>query len=167
MERMRYLITFSCYGTRVHGEGIGLVDKHHNRYGSPYLNPNPNRALAERERMDQPAYLLDHVRRAIVLTSLQETCRFRNWLLLAADLRTNHVHIVVEANLGPEKVMSDLKAYASRALNAASLDLPDRKRWTRHGSTRWLWKDQAVRDAIKYVVEGQGETLAVYCIEAD
>jgi hypothetical protein len=55
--------------------------------------------------------------------------------------------------------MRDFKAYASRALNR--IEGP-RRRWARHGSTRWLWRDQDVRRAIRYIVEEQGEPMAVF-----
>ena len=35
-----YLITFRCYGTWLHGDGRGSVDRFHNRYGSPLIPPN-------------------------------------------------------------------------------------------------------------------------------
>jgi hypothetical protein len=69
---------------------------------------------------------------------------------------------VVEAGDRPEKVMNDFKSYASRALNRLEADTSERKRWARHGSTRWLWKDQDVREAIRYVVEEQGEPMEVF-----
>ena len=56
--------------------------------------------------------------------------------------------------------MSDFKAYASRALNRLDGDGPARKRWARHGSTRWLWNDQEVGEATRYVVDEQGEPMA-------
>jgi hypothetical protein len=58
--------------------------------------------------------------------------------------------------------MQAFKSYASRALNLAE---QERKRWTRHGSTRWLWKDGEVREAIRYVVSGQGEPMEVFLSE--
>ena len=66
------------------------------------------------------------------------------------------MHVIVEAEVLPEKVMNDCKTYASRALNQLDRDEPGRRRWARHGSTRWLWKDQDVREAIRYVVDQQG-----------
>jgi REP element-mobilizing transposase RayT len=84
------------------------------------------------------------------------------WVLLAAHVRTNHVHVVVEANIRPEMAMNAFKAYASRSLNRLGSDEPDRKRWARHGSTRWLWKDEDVQAAIQYVVSIQGEPMEVY-----
>jgi hypothetical protein len=58
--------------------------------------------------------------------------------------------------------MNDLKSFASRCLNRAALDPPDRKRWARHGSTRWLWKREDVSAAMRYVIEGQGDSMAVF-----
>ena len=82
--------------------------------------------------------------------------------MLAAHVRSNHVHIVVEAGARPERIMNDLKSYASRCLNRLGLDEPNRKRWARHGSTRWLWKPENVSAAIRYVVDEQGDPMAVY-----
>jgi hypothetical protein len=61
--------------------------------------------------------------------------------------------------------MNDLKAYLSWSLNKTGLDQPWRKRWARHGSTRWLWDAEDVSAAIRYVVEGQGRPMAVFCAD--
>jgi REP element-mobilizing transposase RayT len=126
------------------------------------IGVNPKRVLVERELMDQPPYGMDRIRREAVLGGLVERCSNRRWSLLAAHVRTNHVHIVVEADARPERIMNDLKSYASRCLNRSSLDEPNRKRWARHGSTRWLWEPRNVSAAIRYVVEEQGDPMAVY-----
>jgi REP element-mobilizing transposase RayT len=159
---MRYFITFACYGAHLHGDESGSIDRLHNVFGSHMLESDTGRAAAERERMDQSPYALDGHRQAVVLASLREVCSERGWRLLAAHVRTNHVHAVVESDLRPERVMNDFKSYASRALNCSGWDGQNRKRWARHGSTRWLWKDQDVREAIRYVVEQQGEPMAVF-----
>ena len=116
--------------------------------------------------MNQPPYFLDERRRGIVLEAVCEVCLYRGWGLIAAHVRTNHVHVVVEAVVRPEKVMNDIKSYASRRLSKAEAHEPDRKRWARHGSTRWLWKDQDVLDAVRYVVEEQGEPMALFVSKA-
>lgn len=159
---MRYFITFACYGAHLHGDESGSVDRRHNLFGGRSLEADPQRAAAERRSMNQPRYELDGNRRAVVLQALGEVCWRRGWNLLAAHVRSNHVHVIVEAEVPPEKVMNDFKAYASRALNQLGRDEPGRRRWARHGSTRWLWKDQEVREAIRYVVEEQGEPMAVF-----
>jgi len=99
--------------------------------------------------MDQPSYGMDRIRREAVLAALRERCSERHWTLLAAHVRTNHVHLVVEGEARPERLMNDLKSSASRCLNRAGLDEPSRKRWARHGSTRWLWEREQVSAAIR------------------
>ena len=112
--------------------------------------------------MDQRPYGMDRSRRETVLASLRERCTERRWNVMAAPVRPNHVHLVVEAEARPERVMNDLKSFASRCLNDRGLDEPARKRWARHGSTRWLWKRENVSAAIRYVVDGQGDPMAVF-----
>ena len=128
------------------------------------VESNPERVLARRggRLMDQASYELERNRRSAVLAALQEACWHRGWRLLAAHVRTNHVHVVVEAEARPEKVMNDFKSYASRSLNRLGLDEGDRKRWARHGSTRWLWKSEDVLAAIRYVVAEQGDPMAAF-----
>jgi REP element-mobilizing transposase RayT len=115
--------------------------------------------------MRHPPYWLDRESRTAVLSALREHCLHRGWSLLAAHVRTNHVHAIVEADVRPEKVMNEFKSYASRELKRLDRDGLDRKRWSRHGSTRWLWKDEDVRQALKYVVEEQGEPMALFIAE--
>ena len=112
--------------------------------------------------MSQEPYLLDAIRRQAVLEAVQEVCSHRAWALLAAHVRSNHVHAVVAADRSAEYVMNTLKAYASRALNQMGIDGPNRRRWARHGSTRHLWTSTSVSGAVRYVVSGQGEAMAVY-----
>jgi REP element-mobilizing transposase RayT len=157
-----YLITFSCYGCHLHGDESGSVDRAHSMPGSRVVQANPKRVLAERQSMDQPPYGLDGGRRKAVLAAMLERCAARQWRLLAAHVRTTHVHMVVEGDARPERIMNDLKSYASRCLNSRGLDEPYRKRWARHGSTRWLWKPQSVSAAIRYIVEEQGDPMAVF-----
>jgi REP element-mobilizing transposase RayT len=157
---MRYFITFACYGAHLHGDERGSVDPSHNQPGARLLPVDPERFTVERERMRELPFTLDQHGREVVLDALREVCAHRGWSLLAAHVRTNHVHVVVEAEVQPEKVMNDFKAYASRLLNRR--EGATRKRWARHGSTRWLWSDQNVRDAIRYVIDEQGEPMALF-----
>jgi len=60
----------------------------------------------------------------------------------------------------PERVMAYLKHYASWALNRQ--DGERRRRWTSHGSTRWLWEPDNVDRAIDYVLNQQGAPMAMY-----
>jgi len=96
---------------------------------------------------------------------MHEVCRCRSWILLAAHVRGNHVHVIVEAPDRPEKVLSAFKAYATRTLSDAGLDGPGRRRWSRHGSTRYLWRRDQVEKAIAYLADAQGPPMALYVNE--
>jgi len=76
------------------------------------------------------------------------------------------VHVIVEAEAKPEKVMNDFKSFASRRLNESGIGVKNRNRWSRHGSTRWLFQPADVGAAIRYVVEQQGAPMAVFVSEA-
>ena len=45
---LAYLITFRAYGTWLHGDERGSVDRFHNRYGTPRLPPNMPRKRYEK-----------------------------------------------------------------------------------------------------------------------
>jgi len=159
---MTYLITFACYGCHLHGDESGSVDRNDNCPGTRLVDADPQRVLAERRLMAQPPYCMNGIRREAILSALLERCKRFHWNLLAAQVRTNRVHIVVEADARPERIMNDLKSYASRCLNDLKREEAQRKRWARHGRTRWLWNRENVLAAISYVVDEQGDPMAVY-----
>lgn len=159
---MTYLITFASYGARLHGDESGSVDRQRRFVGDPAIEPNAKWLAAEQRSMNQTPYLLDRERRDAVLRAIREVCTNRGWTLLAAHVRSNHVHSVVRAESRPERVMNDFKAYASRLLNERGMDAGGRKRWSRHGSTRWLQTDDNIAAAVHYVVHEQGDAMAVF-----
>jgi REP element-mobilizing transposase RayT len=105
--------------------------------------------------MDQPPFRLGPTHRKIVLDALLDRRQWQASNLVAAHVRTNHVHLVVETEVRPERIMNDLKSYASRCLNQQGTGEPGRKRWARNGSTRWLWKPEHVSAAIGYVLRSR------------
>lgn len=157
-----YHITVRCYGTRLLGDENGSVHHSDNIPGTPMLPHKPGLKRYEEEIMDQPPYEMDTPRRKVVLDTIKEVCKHRGWDLLAAHIRTTHFHVVVQAGCSPEKVMNDLKAYASRNLTRAGFDGKGRKRWARHGSTKYKWTDDEVEAAVHYVIREQGESLQYY-----
>ena len=58
-----------------------------------------------RSRIIQEPYVLDSVRRQVVLKSLNEVCCHHGWALFAAHVRTNHVHVVLAASSKPESII--------------------------------------------------------------
>ena len=152
-----YFITFTTYGSWLPGSVKGSVDNEHNVYGTPWVEADAERERQAREAMTQVPYVMTSAEREIVCRAMAELSRERGWDLRAAHVRSNHVHVVVSAERDPGRLMSDLKSRASRDLTLARFDDAKRRRWTRHGSTRHLIREEAVEAAIRYTLDEQGE----------
>jgi REP element-mobilizing transposase RayT len=115
----------------------------------------PNRALHESDAAQAvapPAELSPEERR-VVQTTIEEHCTFRGWPLLAVNVRTNHVHVVLQCPVPPETAMSQFKSWATRRLREAGH--VREKLWTRHGSTVYLWTADQVHAKVDYVKNRQ------------
>ena len=151
-----YLITFRCYGTWVHGDARGSMDRNDNVYGTPKIASNTALEHADASQRKHEPMLLDLKQRAVVEAAIREVCDFRKYALHAVNVRTNHAHSVVTANQKPEAILNAFKSYATRALRRDGLS-QSVKPWARHGSTVYLWKDRSVARAIEYVMLEQGD----------
>ena len=153
---LAYFITFHTYGTWLPGNPRGSVDAHHRIFGTPYVGLAEGRQASSAQRLAHPPVELLPEERTVVLSTTQEVCRHRGWVLHAANIQFNHVHAVIRAEPTPERVMNDLKAWATRRVVEAGLRPRGTHMWVRHGSTRQLWRPEAVNAACAYVVGGQG-----------
>ena len=153
---LAYFISFRTYGTWLHGDPRGSVDRDHNQVGTPFVKPNPAKQSSERNRMSQPPINLTPAQREIIAKTITEVCTHRHWIVHVQNVRTNHVHVIVSApDTPPEKIMNNLKAYSTRRLREANLLPPDTKLWSRHGSTPHLYDQPALLSAIHYVTKLQ------------
>lgn len=107
--------------------------------------------------MRVPAMHLSGQQRECVSRAIAETAGARGWTLLACNVRTNHVHVVIAADMEPEPVMTALKSWSTRRMREAELLAGDERPWARHGSTRYLKNPESVDRAIWYVEEMQDE----------
>ena len=80
--------------------------------------------------------------------------------LVAEDLAEGQ-KLGVDGIPSPSAALRDLKAYATRSLNAVD-GQAGRIPWTRHGSTRTLADDRAVSAAVACVLTRQGAPIAAY-----
>ncbi|UCE61442.1 MAG: transposase [Phycisphaerales bacterium] len=156
---LAYLITFPTYGTWLHGDARGSVDRDHNIPGTPMLDANEPRESSEERRLKQDQVLLDARRRGVVNQTILEVAAHRDWTVHALNVRTNHVHAVIGARETPERVMNTLKSWCTRRMVEARVLPPNTKAWVRHGSTRYLWKLDEVEAACTYACDAQGDDL--------
>ena len=91
---LAYLITFRCYGTWLHGDEKGSVDRHRNKYGAPLIEPDLRWRRHNLRQLKGEPVGLNKRQRAVVTAAIKETCVFRKWLLRASNVRSNHCHVV-------------------------------------------------------------------------
>jgi len=155
-QPLAFLITFGCYGTWLHGEDRGSIDRrHYHRFGTPDMPANKKIFTQEQEALRTKRMWLNKRQRSVVESAIKEVCDHRKYGLYAVNVRTNHVHVVVAASVKPEHVMNSFKSYATRKLRDVSLLDTKLKPWSRHGSTRYLWaQDQLSDDRVRDVLPG-------------
>ncbi|WP_161491686.1 transposase [Sedimentisphaera salicampi] len=146
----------------MHGRSNGSVDRKHNKFGQPYLPENEFRVNTIRKNMQQRKVTLNPCQRDIALKSIVDICAEREWNLMAAHVRSEHLHIVVSGKQKPERMMTEIKSKATRLLRKSYPEMQNLKIWTRHGSTKYIWKTEHIYDAIKYVLYEQGVPMSVY-----
>src|SRR5688572_22506093 len=154
-----FLITFRCYGTWLHGDRRGSFDRHHQIYATPGLPPSSLRRKHDHDLMKQPAVKLNSHLRKIVESAIRETCAIRKWKIWTLNVRTNHIHTVVSASLKPERILSALKANATRAMKENGVWTSEFSPWSAGGSRKYLWDDEELAEAIAYVEYGQSKPL--------
>jgi REP element-mobilizing transposase RayT len=157
LKVLAYFITFRTYGTWLHGDARGSVDRFHNRYGTPYLAPNRLREEYMRSRLKRPPVRLTRKQRKVVEESMWETCKTRKWILWATNARTNHVHSVVTADCGSKKARSILKAGATKRMREKGCWTSDRSPWADRGSRRKVYTQRGLMAVIDYVLYDQGQ----------
>ena len=151
-----YFLTWTTRGTWLHGDERGSVDRDHNTRGSPLLPPDLHLKLSTQERLVRDPVRLSVSQRSIASDAIERVCKHRNWSLLAMNIRSNHVHIVIEApDSKPEIVMGQLKSWATRDLREAGEIASKGRIWTNQGSTRWIKDGASLTAAIDYVLNHQ------------
>lgn len=153
---LAYFLSWRGYGTWLHGDPRLSVDKQHAEYGTPLFPRNSAIESYERGLLTNEPHTMSGDARGVVLHAVEGHAKFRGWPILALNVRTNHVHVVVRADgTDPEPVMAQFKARATRLLREAGLAGRDQRLWAHHGSTRHLFDGDSLALAIDYVLNRQ------------
>ena len=126
----------------------------HDLPGTTYDGGMPGLRLSAAEAAGTPVYLTPD-QAEVAAAQFRETAAYRGWSLLALAVMRNHFHAVVRVPGDPEprRLLTDLKAYGTRALDARFGERP--RWWTRGGSKRKLPDALAVARGVRYVLHKQ------------
>lgn len=157
---LAYLITFRCYGTWLHGDERGSVNRFRNKYKTSYLPAEKIWIEMNTRRLKGKIVTLAAQQRNYVEKAVRETCDIRGWHPQAINVRTNHIHTVVSiGDKKPEIALNAFKANATRKMREGGCWKSDKSPWVDKGSKRRLWNERSVALAIDYVINGQGDEL--------
>src|SRR5262249_18608205 len=82
MDRpLAYLLTCACYGTWLHGDRRGSVDRHHIVFGTEFLEPDWEVSAVERLSLASPPVIHRDEERRLVDGTIVDHCRIRHWRL--------------------------------------------------------------------------------------
>jgi len=171
MDRF-WLITWTCYGTRLPGDEHGFVGNirvdgeqlTHNILGTPFDANMPRLEAWVKDQMKGPPVTLGTPEALAMIAQYQETAQIKKWGLLAASVMYNHTHIVVgvPGDPDPQSILETFKSWATRSIKKIRPIPPNGTFWTANGSKRKLPDADAVRGGVIYVVKKQPDPLAVW-----
>lgn len=158
-DPLGFLLTWTTYGTWLHGDLRKSVTKEEAIYEWPKIENDPGLLRYMFLKLRQDPFLLELEARRVADRTIREVSAHRGWLLPALNVRTNHVHAVCCGLVSPEKMLGSFKAWITRRLREAGVVGQDRRIWTDGGSTRYLWDQKSFDAAVYYVLHEQGENL--------
>jgi REP element-mobilizing transposase RayT len=141
---MRWLVTWSTYAAHP-------------------TTPHSEKLQSWRESLTRcPPCHLDAPRRRVILDTLISVCAEETWTLYALHVRTNHIHVILDAPDPAARIVYLLKSRATKALRSAGLVSASQPVWADYRNVRRLATERALYRAIHYVLNGQGVPLDRY-----
>lgn len=178
MDR-HWLLTNTTYGSWLPGDARGFVGRvwehragddpnvvriEHDLPGTPYDEGIRGLEEAAEGKLRGPPIALTVAHAEQLLEQFQETARHRVWELLAVAVMFNHFHIVVgvPGDPKPSKILGDFKSWGTRKLSAHFGEPESETWWSGSGSKRKLTDEQAVLNAVHYVLYEQPSALITW-----
>jgi len=157
---LAYHITFGTYGTRLHGDERGTVDRDHHQFGEPFLEPDMVRQHESEERLKFPPVVLNAVQCEFIQSLVPSICERGGWRYIVAAAAPDHVHVCLSApDILGDKIEPWLKRWISEALSSR-WPLPKGARWwAKNGSVKWVF-DEAYFSNVKQYIASQRSSAA-------
>src|SRR5687767_12007179 len=92
---LAYHITFGTYGTRLHGDERGTIDRAMNQPGDPIIGADAGWRFLEENRLKFPARVFTREQMIIVESIIPEVCIRGRWELHACAAGPDHIHVVL------------------------------------------------------------------------
>jgi REP element-mobilizing transposase RayT len=150
---LAFHITFGTYGTRLHGDDRGTVDRRFNQPGDPIIGSEPDWEFMELNKLRFPPRIFDLRQRQLVEQLIPDICVRGGWNLQARAAGKDHVHALLTAEADGDVIRKLLKRWLGQSL-AVSLPLkPEQTFWAECGSVKWVWTPDYFERVKNYVLD--------------
>ena len=151
LRPMAYHITFGTYGTRLHGDARGTVDRRMNWPGEPIIGSDASWWGQERDRLRYPPVVLTGEQMGHAQASVPDICTRGGWQHHTCAAGPDHVHVVLTCEAEGERVRMWLKRWLGEALSRRWPLPNDATWWAEGGSVKWVWTEDYFDDVYRYV----------------
>jgi len=116
MRPLAYLITWGTYGTRLHGDPRGTVDRKNNERGTAIVTTDLLRLQHEKSRLKFPPVRLTREQRLSLEAMFPKICERGKWGFLACAVAPDHVHLLVTSPFDPGTIRRLAKRWSGEAM---------------------------------------------------
>ena len=148
---LAYHITFGTYGSRLHGDERGSVDRAHNSPGEPFLGPDVRRREQETQLLRSEPITFKSAQQRFIEAVIPGVCERGDWGYHVAAAGPDHVHVLLSADSDPKTVRRLLKRWLGQQLSSNWPLSRGQSWWAEGGSIKWIWKQHYFRRAFDYI----------------
>ena len=161
---LAYHMTVGTYGTRLHGDPRGTVDRSHNRPGDPILGRDEDWQKEELSLLKFDPVVLAAPQRGFIEGIVPAICQRGGWEYHIVAARADHIHVELSSKSEGQVVRRLLKRWLSEELSEHWPLPPGAVWWAECGSVKWIWDQWYFQNVYDYV--RQQRTLPMAGIHA-
>ncbi len=148
---LAYHITWGTYGTRLHGDPRGTVERKMNTYGDPIIDRDDEWKSEKSTRLRFPPRILSTDQRLFIEDAIPAICVRGHWHLASAAAAPDHIHVLLSADADGKAVRKWLKRWAGEALTERWPLVEGQVWWAECGSVKWILDEDYFQRATNYV----------------
>jgi REP element-mobilizing transposase RayT len=151
LRPLAYHITWGTYGTRLHGDRRGTVDRIHNEFKAPIVQFEPDRWEAEVANLKFPPVRLTCEQRLRAEPLFPEICNRGHWEYLACAAAPDHIHLLLKSTFDPQTFRKLAKRWLGQELSKIWTPNEDNFWWSECGSIKWITDNSYLDNARRYI----------------
>ncbi len=150
-QPLAYHIKFGTYGSRLHGDARGTVDRSMNKLDDPIIGRDTDWEKIERSLLRFPPVVPTSQQRQFAESITPSICDRGGWQLHTCAVQHDHVHTLLTTTADAKTVRRLLKRWLGQALSERWPLPADATWWAEGGSIKWIWDEQYFENVFPYI----------------